>query len=143
MIADEFFRPSYTTGVFANGKIVRGLNYQIMLGNNLSQLGIDAGQLDNGLNTVSTALVWMPTTGEYGSPASFGDFANHEKVATRLGGHFTRSDESRQSQPSPTDNFDNVQIRLSDGSVSSSRDCLAPASSSLTSSTAWRISTPA
>ena len=26
------------------------MNYDLMLGNNLSQLGIDAGQLDNGLN---------------------------------------------------------------------------------------------
>ena len=117
LIADEFFRPSYTTGIFARGKIVHGLDYQIMLGNNLSQLGIDAGQADNGLNTISTSLVWMPTTGEFGAPSSFGDFEDHQKFATRVGGHFTRGDENRQSQPATTDNFDNVQIRLSDGSV--------------------------
>ena len=116
LIADEFFRPSYTTGIFAKGNIVRGLDYQVMLGNNLSQLGIDAGQLDNSLNTWSGALVWMPTTGEFGKFGAFGDFDDHQKLATRIGGHYTRSDENRQSQPA-TDSFDNVQIRLSDGSI--------------------------
>jgi hypothetical protein len=86
-----------------------------MVGSNLSQLGIDAGGLDNGLNTWSTALIWMPATGEVGN-GRFGDFDNHQKLATRLAGHFTRSKENSQSQPQ-SDNFDNVQIRLSDGSV--------------------------
>ena len=67
LIADEYFRPSYTTGIWADGKVAKGLNYKAMLGNNLSQFGIDAGQLDNGLNTVSAALIWMPTTGEFGT----------------------------------------------------------------------------
>ncbi len=115
-IADEFFRPSYTTGVFVHGMVVHGLEYQTMLGNNLSQLGIDAGQLDNGLNTWSSALVWMPTTGEFGDLGRFGDFDNHEKVATRAAVHYTRSSENSQSQPT-SDSFDNVQIRLSDGNV--------------------------
>ena len=42
-IGDEFFRPSYTTGVWAKGQIVDSLVYYVMLGNNLSQLGVDAG----------------------------------------------------------------------------------------------------
>ena len=115
-IADEFFRPSYTTGIFANGSIVHGLDYSVMLGNNLSQIGIDAGQLDNGLNTLSGALVWMPATGEYGKSSRFGDFEDHRKLATLLGFHFTRSAENSQSQPL-NGNFDRVQIRLSDGNV--------------------------
>lgn len=87
--ADEFFRPSYTTGIWAKGEIVKAVNYQVMLGNNLSQLGIDAGQLDKGINTFSGALTWFPTTGEYGLNSNYGDFEKHEKVATRLeDGHF-------------------------------------------------------
>jgi hypothetical protein len=85
LLADEFFRPSYTTGIWAKGQVVDGLSYHVMLGNNLSQLGVDAGQLDNGLNTLSMALVWLPTTGEYGPRGDFGDFEHHEKLATRLG----------------------------------------------------------
>lgn len=113
-IADEFFRPSYTTGIWADGNLTKTLTYQAMVGNNLSQFGIDAGQLDSGLNTISGMLAWMPTTGEFGR--GFGDFQPHEKVATRLAVHGTRSRETRQGQPN-NDAFENVQIRVSDGSV--------------------------
>jgi hypothetical protein len=113
-IADEFFRPSYTSGIWARGQITNKLRYQAMLGNNLSQLGVSALQLDNGLNTVSTALVWAPSTGEFG--AGFGDFEHHESVATRLAVHFTRSHEDKQSQPN-TEAIQNTQIRLTDGSI--------------------------
>jgi hypothetical protein len=122
MIGDEYFRPSYTSGIQAIGEITKKLTYKVMLGNNLSQLGVDAGQLDNGFNTLSAALTWFPTTGEYGMfNGSFGDFDNHRKAATRLGLHFTRSDEDRQGQPR-SDAFENVQIRVSDGSVIFSPD---------------------
>ena len=116
LIADEFFRPSYTTGVFGRGEITKGLSYNVMWGNNLSQLGVDAGQLGNDMKTVSGALIWMPTTGEYGTNSGYGDFESHDTVATRVGVHYTRSDEDRQSQPN-TEAIDNVQIRLSDGNI--------------------------
>ncbi len=125
LLAEEFFRPSYTMGVWAKGRIVPGLNYHLMLGNNLSQLGIDAGQLDDGLNTWSVALTWMPTTGEFGTMEGLGDFDHHERAATRVGGHFTRSDENFQSQPS-TDAFENVQLRLSDGNNIFTPDLFGP-----------------
>ena len=37
-IADEFFRPSYTSGMWAKGDITNHLRYQAMVGNNLSTL---------------------------------------------------------------------------------------------------------
>ena len=117
MMSDEYFRPSYTTGLQAKGEIVKKLNYVVMLGNNLSQLGIDAGQLDDQLNTLAAGLIYYPTTGEFGLlGGSFGDYEDHQKVATRLAAHFTRSNEDRQGQPQ-SDAFDNTQIRISDGSV--------------------------
>ncbi len=114
LLADEFFRPSYTMGVWVKGNVIDGLEYMAMLGNNLSQLGVDAGQLDANLNTISTMLVWMPTTHEYGPAGGFGDFEWHRQWATRVGVHYTQSDENFQEQPN-TDAFENVQIRLSDG----------------------------
>jgi hypothetical protein len=113
MIADEFFRPSYTTGIFADGQIVPTLSYEMMLGNNLSQLGVDAGQLDSHLNTISAALTWQPL-GDYGK--GFGDYERHESLVTQFGVRFTRSSEDAQGQPD-TEDFENVQLRLSDGSV--------------------------
>ena len=123
LIADEFFRPSYTDGFIVKGQITDKLRYQAMLGNNLSVLGVSALQLDNGLNTVATALVWTPTNGDFG--VGFGDFEHHEKLAARLGAHFTRSDETKQSQPS-SEEFENVQIRLADGSIVFTPDLFGP-----------------
>lgn len=114
LISDEFFRPSYTSGVWASGKITDRLEYIAMIGNNLSTLGVSAAQLNNGFNTVSTSLVWTPSKSQYG--IGFGDFEDHKSLATRLGGHFTRSNEDRQEQPN-SDQFENTQIRLEDGSV--------------------------
>jgi hypothetical protein len=122
-IADEYFRPSYTSGIFAKGEITSKMRYQAMLGNNLSTLGVNAGQLPNYFSTFSGALVWMPTTGEYGS--GFGDFEQHEKLATRLAIHFTRSRENKQAQPN-TEAFQNTQLRLSDGSIIFTPNLFAP-----------------
>jgi len=114
LMADEFFRPSYTSGFWIKGDITSNLRYQAMIGNNLSTLGVSSAQLDNHFNTIATALVWEPTTGEFGK--GFGDFEDHQQVATRLALHYTRSTEDKQSQPN-SDAFENTQIRLSDGTV--------------------------
>jgi hypothetical protein len=114
LITDEFFRPSYTSGIWASGDITKTLSYQAMVGNNLSTLGVSAAQIDNAFNTVSSMLQWEPTTGEFG--IGFGDFENHQKLATRVAGHYTTSTETAQEQPGQ-DTFENTQIRLSDGSV--------------------------
>jgi hypothetical protein len=113
-VADEFFRASYTFGFWAEGKLADGLLYRAMIANNLSALGVDAGQLDPDFSTMSAALWWMPTTGEYGVAEGIGDYDYHENLATRFGLHYTRSREDSQSQPDQ-DDFENSQIRLSDG----------------------------
>jgi hypothetical protein len=114
LMADEFFRPSYTSGFWVKGDITPTLRYQAMIGNNLSTLGVSSAQLDNHFDTLATALVWEPSTGEF--VKGFGDFEDHQQVATRLGLHYTRSTEDKQSQPN-SDAFENTQIRLSDGTV--------------------------
>jgi hypothetical protein len=116
LMADEFFRPSYTMGVWAQGDITPKLTYHVMLGNNLSQLGIDAGQLDDKMNTVAASINYFPTTGEFGLNSAMGDFEQHQKVATRLGLRYSSSTETRQGQPD-TEGIDNVQLRTSDGSI--------------------------
>lgn len=121
VMGDEFFRGSYSTGIDAQGEIAHGLRYRVALANNLAQLGVSSQELDNGFNTLSAALTWMPTTGEFGPSAGFGDFEEHEKVATLVGIHGTRSRETAQGQPSIND-FENSQIRLSDGTLVFSAD---------------------
>ncbi len=112
LIGDEFFRPSYTTGVNFKGDITDRLRYQAMLANNTSQLGVSALQLDNGFNTFSGALVWEAP--DFG--IAWGDFDDHKKLAYRLGAHFSRSHETVQSQPG-TETIENTQIRLGDGTI--------------------------
>jgi hypothetical protein len=123
-IADDFFGASYTSGIWAWGELAEGLRYRVMLGNNLSQLGVDAAQLDSNMNTVSGALWWMPTTGEYGPAEGWGDFEEHQEAATLFSVHYTRSREDAQNQPGLND-FENSQIRLSDGTLLFSSDPFA------------------
>ncbi|HET7452958.1 MAG TPA: hypothetical protein VFL12_09470, partial [Thermoanaerobaculia bacterium] len=125
LTADEFFRGSYTEGVWLKGQVIDGLNYTAMLATNLSILGVSASKLDNGLNTVSVGVNWLPTTKENGLFGTFGDYDDHQKVATRLGGHFTHSREDKQSQPG-TEGVENSQIRLTDGNIIFNPDLFGP-----------------
>jgi hypothetical protein len=116
LIADEFFRGSYTSGFWLKGEVFTRFKYMAMFGNNLSTLGVSAAQLDNKFDTQSYMVQWLPTTGEFGLFGTFGDYDFHEKLATRIGLHFTHSLEEKQSQPG-TDAIENTQIRLTDGST--------------------------
>ena len=116
LFADEFFRGSYTSGVWVKGEFHTKLKYMAMFANNLSTLGVSASQLDNRMDTQSYSLQWLPSTGEFGQFGTFGDYDDHQKVATRVGVHFTHSLEEKQSQPG-TEGIENSQIRLTDGSV--------------------------
>jgi hypothetical protein len=123
-ITDEFFRGSYSQGIFAYGQ-KGSVGYFAMLADNLSTLGVDAVQMDADFTTVSTAIWWMPTTGEFGPRNGFGDYEEHADVATRIGAHFSFSPEDRQSQPGSED-IDNTQIRLSNGTIVFTPGALAP-----------------
>ena len=115
-MADEFFRGSYIQGYMVEGELTQKLNYKVAVSNNLSTLGVSASQLDPCLCTVSSMLYWMPTTGEFGPGAGFGDYEYHEDLATLLGVHFTFSKEDAEEQPG-VNAFENTQLRLSDGTL--------------------------
>jgi hypothetical protein len=116
LIADEFFRGSYTNGVWVKGDLFQKLKYNAMFATNLSILGVSASQIDNKMDTQSFALQWLPTTGEFGLWGTFGDYDYHEKLATRAAVHWSHSLEDKQSQPG-TNAIENSQIRLTDGSI--------------------------
>jgi hypothetical protein len=115
-MADEFFRPSYTSGIWASGNVTDTIKYKVMLGNNLSQLGVNANKLNDKFSTISGSIWWMPTTGEFGPAGGYGDFEFHDDLAPQFGLNFTYSPEDRQSQPGLED-INNTQIRLSDGTT--------------------------
>lgn len=114
LIADEFMRGGFTQGFALNGAVSETLRYKAALANNLSAFGVSASRLDDRMDTFSAALIWMPTTGEFGPRANFGDFEYHENLATLFSARVTTSTEDRESQPGQ-DAPENTQIRLSDG----------------------------
>lgn len=111
VMADEFFRPSFTGGAWVNGELLPGFWYHVAVANNLSQLGITANQLNRGLGT-GTTLWWMPTTHEFGPNGSYGDWESHENLATRFGVSTARTREDRQLQTNTSP--ENTQIKLAD-----------------------------
>ena len=65
-MADNFFRPGFTQGFWANGEPVKGLNYLAFVGNGLNTLSITANKIDTHL-LVSGSAWWEPL-GAYGEP---------------------------------------------------------------------------
>jgi Protein of unknown function (DUF3011) len=92
VMADEFFRPFFGSGVWAQGEPVPGLWYNVMLGTSNSILDVKSSQLDRTFTTGASAW-WMPTTKEFGPKGAYGDWEMHEKVATRFGVSWTQSPE--------------------------------------------------
>jgi hypothetical protein len=111
VMADEFFRPYFSQGVFAQGELVHRLQYRWMIGNNNSNLDVPATKLDRNLSG-GFALTWLPTTGEFGPRGAFGDYEQHESLATRFNLAYTYSPEDRQS-PIGTQAA-NTTLRLAD-----------------------------
>ena len=63
-MADNFFRPGFTQGVWANGEPVKGLNYLAFVGNGLNTLNISANKIDT--NLMFSGSVWWEPLGDYG-----------------------------------------------------------------------------
>ena len=124
VMADEFFRPYFTFGVWATGEITPGLWYNTMFGNNLSGLGIKAVDLDRKMSG-GFSFWWMPTTKEFGPKGAFGDWESHEKVATRFGISTTFSPEQRFTD-AVTENTGNTTLKLADSQNVFSTGSLAP-----------------
>jgi hypothetical protein len=124
VMADEFFRPYFAFGTWAQGEITPGLWYNAFVGNNSSSLGITATQLDRELST-GVSTWWMPTTKEFGPRGAFGDWEWHEKLATRVGISSAFSPEERFTN-STTGATGNTTIKLADSVNVFDTGALAP-----------------
>lgn len=123
-MADEFFRPSFTGGIWASGWPTDTLRYTVMIGNNLNQVDIKAAQVTRNMAVAGT-VAWLPTTGEFGPREGYGDFEMHDRLATRFGFSYVHSRENAAVDASS--NFpDNTQIKLSDSVFLFTPGSLAP-----------------
>jgi hypothetical protein len=126
-MADNFFRPAFTQGVWAIGELSKGLNYMAFLGNGLNTLNISATKIDTSL--LVSGSVWWEPLGNYGEPGksvnAYDDYFAQNKVRVRIGTSYTRSPEDRftdldQSKP------DNTSQYNSDGVLTFSTGAFAP-----------------
>jgi hypothetical protein len=126
-MADNFFRPGFTQGVWANGEPVKGLNYLTFVGNGLNTLNITANKIDTHL--LFSSSVWWEPLGAYGEPGKsrnmYDDYFASDNVRIRIGTAYTRSREDRFSnldQSSP----ENTSLYNSDGVLTFSTGAFAP-----------------
>jgi hypothetical protein len=126
-LADNFFRPGFTQGVWATGEPVKGLNYELFLGNGLNTLTIPTSKIDT--NMVLSGSVWWEPNGPWGpdgkSRNMYDDYFYSTKPLLRFGTSFTRSREDRFSNLDQS-NPENTSIHNSDGVLSFSTGAFAP-----------------
>jgi hypothetical protein len=125
-MADNFFRPGFTQGLWANGELGKGLNYIAFVGNSLNSINISASKLDT--NLLVSGSVWWEPLGRYAEPGKsvnmYDDYFAKKKTRIRIGTSFTRSREDRFSnldQSSP----DNTALFNSDGVLTFSTGAFA------------------
>jgi len=126
-MADNFFRPAFTQGVWANGELAKGLHYLAFVGNGLNTLNISATKIDTHLLT--SGSVWWEPLGDYSEPGKsrnmYDDYFARKKVRVRVGTSFTRSREDRFSNLDQS-NPDNTSLYNSDGVLTFSTGAFAP-----------------
>ena len=126
-MADNFFRPGFTQGLWANGEPAKGVHYLAFVGNGLNTLNISAAKIDTHLLLSGSA--WWEPLGPYGEPGKsrnmYDDYFSSDKLRMRVGTSYTRSREDRFSnldQSSP----ENTSLYNSDGVLTFSTGAFAP-----------------
>jgi len=126
-MADNFFRPGFTQGVWANGEPRKGLSYLAFVGNGLNTLNISANKIDT--NLLLSGSVWWEPLAPYSEPGKsrqmYDDYFASRKTRIRIGTSLTRSREDRFSETDQS-NPDNTSIYNSDGVLAFSTGAFAP-----------------
>ena len=126
-MADNFFRPGFTQGIWANGEIAKGLNYLLFIGNGLNTLNISANKIDT--NLLYSGSVWWEPFGDYGEPGKsrnmYDDYFASDKTRIRIGTAITSSREDRFSNLD-TSSPENTSMYNSDGVLTFSTGAFAP-----------------
>src|SRR3954447_6627896 len=126
-MADNFFRPGFTQGVWANGELGKGVTYLVFLSNGLNTLNVSANKIDPHL--LLSGSVWWEPLGAYAEPGKsrnmYDDYFASSKTRIRLGTAFTTSREDRFSNIEQS-NPDNTSIYNSDGVLAFSTGAFAP-----------------
>ncbi len=126
-MADNFFRPGFTQGLWASGELPYDLYYLAFVGNGLNTLNISAAKIDE--NLMYSGSLWWEPLGDYGPPGKsrnmYDDYFATRDLRIRLGTSFTSAREDRFSNldvSSP----ENVSMHNSDGVLTFATGAFAP-----------------
>jgi hypothetical protein len=126
-MADNFFRPGFTQGIWATGEPLKGLNYHVFLGNGLNTLTIPTSKIDT--NLLVAGSVWWEPLGNYGPDGKarnmYDDYYASEKPVIRVGTSYTRSREDRFTNLDQS-NPENTSMHNSDGVLTFATGAFAP-----------------
>jgi hypothetical protein len=126
-LADNFFRPGFTQGIWMTGEPVKGLNYDVFIGNGLNTLAIPTTKIDT--NLLIAGSVWWEPLGQYAAAGkarnAYDDFDQSQNTVIRVGTSFTRSREDRFSNLDQS-NPENTSMHNSDGVLTFSTGAFAP-----------------
>jgi len=126
-MADNFFRPGFTQGLWANGDLGHGLHYLAFLGNALNSINVSASKIDT--NLLTSGSLWWEPLGGYGEPGKsvnmYDDYFAKKKFRIRLGTSFTNSKEDRFSN-TDVSNPENTALYNSDGVLTFATGAFAP-----------------
>jgi hypothetical protein len=126
-LADNFFRPGFTQGIWFTGEPLKRLNYFVFIGNGLNTLTISASKLDTSL--VYAGSFWWEPLGPYGPEGRprnmYDDYFESEKPVIRVGFSYTRAREDRFSDLDQN-NPENTSMHNSDGVLTFATGAFAP-----------------
>jgi hypothetical protein len=126
-MADNFFRPGFTQGIWANGELTDNLYYLAFVGNGLNTLNVSAAKIDE--NLLYSGSVWWEPLGDFGPPGKsrnmYDDYFSSPDLRVRLGTSFTSSREDRFSNLD-TSSPENTSMYNSDGVLTFSTGAFAP-----------------
>jgi hypothetical protein len=119
-LATTFFRPSITTGIWAEGEPIPGCHYHVLVGNGFNTIGLDLSERD--AHFVYSEMLWWEPLGSFGD--GFSDLEDHESPVVRIGHAFTfnRHGPDPTGEPGP----EQTAVRLSDGTRIVEPGALAP-----------------
>ena len=124
VMADEFFRPFFGSGVWAQGEAgAKGLWYNVVMTNNNSSLGVKSSQLDRTFSS-GASMWWMPTTNEFGPAAATA--TGNGTTSWPPASACPRRAAPRSASPTASGGTENTTFRLADSVNVFDTGALAP-----------------
>ena len=117
--ANEFFRPSRTTGIWFVGDPSEKTHYELMIGQGYNTEGLTPSEMGDDFAVAGTS--WWDAVGNYG-PNRPCDFEIHDELAVRLGSSWVTSQEGTPGRQLEEADF----LRLTDGTRLTDPNALAP-----------------